>query len=264
MIRQAMIANACSPSAYVRVLVVDGKDKLTIDDNEPYDRNRDLVSEQHGLTVVTERASAAALGGATIDYADHGGFAFRRLAGPESSYASHPGRMKATPRRVRLLRPELFGLRHWLGQLFGKEAEDDPNDLLERLSYHLWHGDSRAAVVVSVRPLLVAAYSDELDAVAMLHFPRVLVRLHSLREGSRLLTVNSYVEVPASDLTPGPNQTGHYGDFSPRIADFLSEDAGRLQERKAEIAEEEWQRCAELGRQYLVRPACTIRDGCRF
>ena len=40
------------------------------------------------------------------------------------------------------------------------------------LKEQLLHGDSRAAVVVSVDPLLlVAAYTDELDCVALLRFP---------------------------------------------------------------------------------------------
>lgn len=35
----------------------------------------------------------------------------------------------------------------------------------------LCFGDTQPAVVVSAKPLIIAAYSDEMDAVVMLHFP---------------------------------------------------------------------------------------------
>jgi len=44
---------------------------------------------------------------------------------------------------------------------------------IEAISNHLKMGDSRAAVVISIHPkLVIAAYTDELDCVAMLQFPR--------------------------------------------------------------------------------------------
>ena len=44
---------------------------------------------------------------------------------------------------------------------------------MDSIAEHLIFGDSRAAVVISIYPkLIVAAYSDELDCVAMLLFPR--------------------------------------------------------------------------------------------
>ena len=38
----------------------------------------------------------------------------------------------------------------------------------------------RAAVVIAVKPLLIAAYTDELDCIAMLHFPEELAAEYAL------------------------------------------------------------------------------------
>lgn len=56
----------------------------------------------------------------------------------------------------------------------------------------LCYGDTQPAVVVSVEPLLIAAYSDEMDAVAMLLFPSDFAERYELRPGSRLTTSNIY------------------------------------------------------------------------
>src|SRR5262249_20807501 len=64
----------------------------------------------------------------------------------------------------------------------------------------LIHGDSRAAVVVSTSPLLVACYSDDLDGVCVLRFDEELAEEHHLRAGSRLVTVLN------AHCTPQPGQ----------------------------------------------------------
>ena len=47
--------------------------------------------------------------------------------------------------------------------------------------------------MISIEPkILIAAYTDELDCVAMLEFPKEPLREYSLSVGSRLLTVNVY------------------------------------------------------------------------
>jgi hypothetical protein len=131
------------------------------------------------------------------------------------------------------------------------------------LREQLQNGDSRAAVVVSTTPLLVAAYSDELDCVAILQFPRRFVDEYQLSERSRLITVNLYRRRDDydDDLMPGPNATGHWTGFHPVIADFLTEDRDRVERRKQEIAEEEWQRATELGYAYVRERPGVVRDG---
>jgi hypothetical protein len=176
----------------------------------------------------------------------------------EETAASDPAQVSLSVRRFRRLEPTARGLRGWYWRWFagGRQFE-------ERLDEHLHLGDSRAACVVSIEPLLVAAYTDELDCVAMLCFPSWLVEEHALKLGSRLLTVNSYAygsEVVA-DLEPGPNDLNQYVNFFPVIAEFVSDDGQRIAERKTAIASEEWQRCQSMGRDYLQRNQGQWRNG---
>jgi len=134
------------------------------------------------------------------------------------------------------------------------------------LDEHLRLGDSRAAVVVDTMPLLVAAYSSDIDCVALLRFPEVFVERHGLRAGSRLLTVNMYAAQFAvtPDLDPGPDATGDWQNFYPLIAEFLSEDVDRIAFRKAEIDESEWSRCTALGQAYVQSHPGLARSGSPF
>jgi hypothetical protein len=115
---------------------------------------------------------------------------------------------------------------------------------------------------VCFEPLLVAAYTDELDCVAMLRFlPEASDR--PLGIGSRLLTVNTYFrgETYAADLVPGPHDLHNYVGFYPIIADFICADAGRVERRKIEIDESEWERTQTLGTSYLSKHPGVWRDG---
>jgi hypothetical protein len=98
----------------------------------------------------------------------------------------------------------------------------------------------------------------------LLSFPAQFVTKYNLKPGSRLLAVNIYLEwnffLP-EDLSPGPNQTGKYRNFAPLIADFLTDDAEAVEEKKAEITKTEWERAEALGKQYLKRNGEKARDG---
>lgn len=101
--------------------------------------------------------------------------------------------------------------------------------------------------MINLQPLVIAAYTNEIDAVAHLGFfsrsqaqlsqgkqgkrcpvglADELIRRHGLRTGSRRLTVNTFqrlAEAPhAADLIPGPQARGVYGNFSPHIAELGS------------------------------------------
>jgi len=68
-------------------------------------------------------------------------------------------------------------------------------DQLAYLDDVLRLGDSRAAVVASVDPLVVSAYRDELDAVILVRFPDPLVKQYSLAEAD-LLMAFAAVRIP--------------------------------------------------------------------
>lgn len=180
--------------------------------------------------------------------------------------ASDPARVTLANDKLRRFHPELFGVRgvvrdvsEWISQRFYAFTRT-------RLREWIYHGDSRAAIVVWTDPLLVASYTDEMDCVVMLRFPEELVQEYALRRGSRLLSANSYMlrrpERPLQpDLIDGPRSTYQHALIFPMITDFLSDDLSRIAERKAEISREEWTRTASLADEYLKRPGCTARDG---
>ena len=117
--------------------------------------------------------------------------------------------------------------------------------------------------MLSNDPLLVAAYTDELDCVAILQFPGELVAEYRLQPGTKLLTVNMYRRKPEidADLIPGPNAGSAWSGFNPLIADFVSDDAEGLKARKKEITKEEWVRCYQLGREYIKSRPGVAHDG---
>jgi hypothetical protein len=167
--------------------------------------------------------------------------------------ASDPGGVTIDPGRLRQLSPGLFGL----GALVPTRAV-----VRKILAAHLWNGDSRAAVVLSVQPLLVAAYSSDFDAVVVLRFDRRPVDSY-LQVGSRLLTVNTYFSgsTQARDILRGSVVSPAWANFHPVIADFVAADLARVERRKAAISEPEWQRTWDLGQDYLVKRPGQFRDG---
>jgi hypothetical protein len=135
--------------------------------------------------------------------------------------------------------------------------------LRELTREHLLYGDSRAALVVSVAPLVIASYSDELDGVVLHRFPAWLVKAHGLSVGSRLLAVFCYQEGEqlAPDLEAGPASTGSWANVCPLVAEFLSDDETAIFRRKSEISDAEWAWCAELAARRCERHGLVARRG---
>lgn len=174
------------------------------------------------------------------------------LPPPFTSTASNPGFFNLSHEKLARLHPELLpggGIWHWLCHWVG-----NPRDTVKEIAYCLHEGDCRAAIVVSLEPLLVAAYSDEFDGVVLLRFPPQLAAIHHLAVGERLLTVNNYIQSLATrqtDIRRGERSTGQFTGFIPLIADFLTDDSQRLSEIKQKIGEDEWVRAHALGMQKL-------------
>ena len=180
----------------------------------------------------------------------------------QRSSASRPGGITLSKSRLRRLCPDLFAtvtrpttLLRWL---FGNSMS-----LVYEIGDILLHGDSGPALVMSTDPLLVAAYSENLDCVAMLRFPIELVAENDLRRGSMLLAVvNVYAGVlTASDLEHGPRPLHDSTNFVPLIADFLTDDVHQLEARKAGIDEWFWAWTQKLGELYLQTHGHLARDG---
>ncbi|MFT3927504.1 MAG: hypothetical protein QM778_33535 [Myxococcales bacterium] len=166
------------------------------------------------------------------------------------SPAENPIEVAYSPPKLRALCPELFG--HAPLPCHACGSVHLPHVLLKLVDQHLRLGDSRAAIVVSVEPLRIAAYSDEFDAVLEVSFPSGIGE--GLTEGERLLTINAYgphgdrpTEM-APDILPGAGASGRWWTFSPVIAELVSDSHTLIEERKQEIDEDEWERVAELVR----------------
>ena len=178
--------------------------------------------------------------------------------GPAASDAAH---LTLSDEKLRELRPDLYGVSGFRRKLAGAVGLERSER--EAITRHLREGDSRAAVVMSADPLLVAAYTDELDCVAILEFPAELAEDYGLAPGSRLLTLNSYANLAQmqADLNPGPNDLGNWTGFHPIIAEFASDEMAKIEARKAAIAEEEWRRAFKMGKAALKARPGMARDG---
>ena len=129
---------------------------------------------------------------------------------------------------------------------------------------HLLCGDSRAAIVVSINPLLVAAYTDEFDCVAILQFTKRLINEHKIKIYDRLLTINLYLHGAdlVEDLEHGSASYKRYSNFIPFIAEFMSDDLNHIKLRKAQILESEWERTKYLAKKYIAKYGkMRVRDG---
>ncbi|MBI3817244.1 MAG: hypothetical protein HY286_01030 [Planctomycetes bacterium] len=182
----------------------------------------------------------------------------------DETAASDPGHVRLSHKKLRALRPDLYGVKYFFSWLFIKAVRSTRQKLY--IEEALYNGDSRGAVVVSTSPLLVAAYSEDIDCVAILHFPDFFVDEYKLSIGSQLLTVNTYGGGGAysEDLIVGPGCTGDWTRFHPIIAEFVSDDADRIERRKREIGEPEWRRTLQLGQSYLQQKPGIARSGRPF
>ena len=175
----------------------------------------------------------------------------------KASQATDPGGLTVSQARLREVQPELLAPDQW-------RDDDKRKAWLQLIGEQLQFGDSRAAVVVDAAQGIVAAYTDELDCVALLKFDPGIARAKGWQIGTRLLTVNVYVgrgQGIASDLVAGPKDLGNHGNFRALIADLLTDDLGRLEYRKSQISEDEWLRALQMGKQALADRASKPRDG---
>lgn len=171
------------------------------------------------------------------------------------SMASDPVGISLNPEKLKYFRVQCWP---WLFRWLVRRRSPDA-----AFAAYLTQGDSRAAIVLQTKPeLIVAAYTDEMDAVALLSFPQELGRTYDLVKGQRLLTVNvyEYGEGIESDLELGSEETGRYGNFIPLIAEFLSDDMDQIEYRKSAIPQSEWQKTWQMGENALLGGQA-IRDG---
>ena len=179
----------------------------------------------------------------------------------DDTYASNAGQIQLSEEKLRRLEPWLF--EHAIG-FFRRMVSVKSREAAfwrRRIPEQLRHGDGRAAVVVATEPLAVAAYSDEIDNILVVEFPREVDDAGWMKVGDRLLTVNTYDTYIATDCINGPAAYMRYGTFVPYIAEMLSDDDKRIAERKQEIQPWEWRRTEFCARKWAARQGARARDG---
>lgn len=136
----------------------------------------------------------------------------------------------------------------------------------EQVAQTLKFGDTQPAVVVSTEPLLVAAYSDEMDAVVMLKFPSELSETYSLTPGTRLTTSCRYwIENScAPDIFPGDGFSRQFTDFTAVVQLFLGKGDDKLRAKTDLFGESTWARVAALAAEYRSAHPDLTRDGFHY
>ena len=136
---------------------------------------------------------------------------------------------------------------------------------IEYVGSVLKQGDLQPALVCSEAPFTVAAYSDEMDAVVMLEFPKELREQYGLHVGDRLVTSVGYLEGVdvslAPDIFPGEGFTRNYAEFVPIVQLFLASDEEKAMARTAEFDEVHWQKVERLASSYAKEHPDLKRDG---
>lgn len=175
--------------------------------------------------------------------------------------ASDPLALTVSREKLILLRPDLYGYTGLIKKL--KAILFKKIDHLRYIREQISFGDSQPAVVISVKPVRVAAYSDEMDCIAMLEFPDGIAKLYSLQVGSRLITINTYKgNLPYhEDLLIGEGYLGKWFGFCPTIADFVSDNMALVNARKQAIDEERWAYVYDLGVDYYKNYPNRRRNG---
>ncbi len=176
------------------------------------------------------------------------------------SSAENPGNAKFSYKKY-------YPVRKLICKSFAEKFNCDNN--IQKVAYVLRLGDTQPALVCSVDPFIVSAYSDELDAVVMLRFPNELAEKYDLHLWSRLVTSNTYkyahFDDTAPDIDAGPGSSGNFSDFLPIVQLFLAKHDEKIMERTKLFDEARWARVKELTDAYRNEHPNTARDGfCYF
>ena len=134
---------------------------------------------------------------------------------------------------------------------------------IDSVTRSLFYGDTQPAIVVSVNPLLIAAYSDEMDAVVMLSFPNELAEKYQLSVGTRLTTSNVYFtgDRISDDIFIGQNYCRQYIDFLPIVQLFIGKQDDKIKEKVKLFDENVWNMVADKADSYINEHPGLSRDG---
>lgn len=170
------------------------------------------------------------------------------------TYADHQAKVKFSYKKY-------YSFRNRIHTKFSERFYSDMQ--IERVTNALFYGDTQPALVVSTEPLLVAAYSDEMDAVTVLRFPSEFCEKYQLTEGTRLTTSNVYFEGEhiASDIFIGEGYLHRWTDYMSVVQLFIGKGDDKIRAKVALFGEDIWERVALLAQQYVYEHPSLFRDG---
>ena len=154
-----------------------------------------------------------------------------------------------------------YSFRNRIGTTFGGRFHADM--CIDFVSRALCYGDTQPALVTSLSPLTIAAYSDEMDGVLMLRFPDEFVDKFNLYSGMRLTTSNIYFryeEFP-DDIMVGENFSRSYNDFLPIVQLFIGKNDKKIMEKTELFGEDVWKRVEACAALYTEKHPDLYRDG---
>ena len=177
-------------------------------------------------------------------------------------YAENPGCARFSYKKYYSVRALLFSKFGSPKKLVLKLHSDTRIPYVTRV---LRGGDTQPALVCSADPFLVSAYSDEMDAVVMLEFPKELRVRYGLSVGSRLVTSNFYAPGSGSNISDdifiGEGYLKRYRNFIPIVQLFLASDDEWIRSRIFLFDKERWDRVEALTKDHLEKHPGITRQG---
>lgn len=174
------------------------------------------------------------------------------------SYASSPGMLRINVDKLN----ELIN--------FMKLNKKKTKNLLAKrtmIEEHLFKGDTMPAIVVKTQPLIISSYSDELDAVVMLEFPKEYQEKYNFEVNTKLVTINGYTKSifgPPKDIKTGYKYLNRWTNVYPTVGLFLSNNIERLETLVNAIPNEMWDYVKQLTNEYQANYSYKPRKGFWF
>jgi len=135
-----------------------------------------------------------------------------------------------------------------------------------QIAGHIQFGDTNPAIVVSINPLLIAPYSEDMDAVVILKFPDKYTEKYNLQIKDKLITVNQYWTFGdiRNDIFVGENYQGDFKDFFPIIGDFISSEINIINTHKEYMSKNLWLYVENLSFNYIKEHKNLLRKPFSF
>jgi hypothetical protein len=167
-----------------------------------------------------------------------------------TSKAKLAAELTVSDAKYAVLEPEQYG--------YGKAplviTKGVPADIKKYTKTVFEHGICNPAYVYQMNPLMIVAYSYEIDCVIPILFPKNYQPPIALKLNQRLLSVNTYGRnnnIIEDDLNEGSESINEWKNFSPHIAELYSDDILLIEEKKASIEERYWLKLPLLTKEYF-------------